>query len=95
MKNQALFEPYEIVEIQSKKLHLRPISGKKGIIIGISESEEAEPLFAYSVHVPFCKETLFIMEEDLRPTGRKADPNKFETDSYLRVDDQGQLIEDE
>lgn len=92
--SQQLFEIDDIVEIHSTKRHLLPINGKKGVIKGISEAEEDIKKYAYAVTIPFYKKTIFIFEEDLLATGKKANPQEFESDYNMRVDKEGNPIDD-
>jgi|LakMenE01Jun11ns_1017448.scaffolds.fasta_scaffold7617136_1 hypothetical protein len=83
------YDFYEIVKINSDKPSLGKVNGLFGVIRGISQSEENPEIFAYAVDVltstGTVKDGWFIFEEDLQPTGKKADPKKFKTGESVRV----------
>lgn len=92
-KLHSQFKIYDIVEITSDKPAFRAIRGKKGIIRGISQSEDDPSVFAYSIDMPISKTNWFLFETDLKATGTTARPTFVETDSSVIVDKQGDIVE--
>jgi hypothetical protein len=93
INKKSKFVPYDVVEVISDKRALRAILGKKGIVRGVSQSEEDPSVFAYAVDIPFSKTNWFIFEEDLKATGKKANPEQVETESYITVNIKGENLE--
>lgn len=79
------FQPNDIVKVLPHNIDLQAIQGKRGIVYGISVSEEDSNLVAYSVYFPPLKESWFIFEKDLESTVMQSDPNYFKTDLSIRV----------
>ncbi|WP_028388989.1 Imm31 family immunity protein [Legionella fairfieldensis] len=86
------FELYDVVEVISNKRALRSILGKKGIVRGISQSEEDPSVFAYAIDIPASKINWFIFEADLKETGKKVNPEQVETGSFITVDKNGENL---
>lgn len=80
---------YDIVKVVSSKPALKKVNGKLGVIRGKSQSEVDFTIFAYAVDilndVGMVKDGWFIFEEDLQPTGKKADPNDFQTGESVEI----------
>jgi hypothetical protein len=83
---------YDVVEVISDKSDLRAVLGKKGIVRGISQSEEEAGVFAYAVDIPATKINWFIFEDDLKGTGRKVNPEQVETDLFITVSKDGENL---
>lgn len=93
------FDYYEIVKIKSGNPELSDVNGLKGAVLGISESEDSKQI-AYSVHIFKLKTSWFIFEEDLKPTGMKANPEDFYTGESIKVrvdpkTGEGEIVEDD
>lgn len=82
------YDTDDIVKIRSNNPELKELHGKRGIICGISISEEDPNLVAYAVYIPFIEKTCFIFDNDLEDTGMKADPEFHETgfSVHIKVD---------
>lgn len=89
----SLFQFDDIVEVTTTNPDLRRIWGKKGLIRGMSQNEEDPSVFFYAVDIPATQCIWSISETDLKSTGRKGNPNHFETDSSIRVDEKGNIID--
>ena len=87
------FEPYDIVEVISSKRALCTILGKKGIVRGVSQSEEDPAIIAYAVDIPFSKINWFIFEDDLKATGKKANSEQVEAGFYVAIDKNGERLD--
>ncbi|MFI4918969.1 MAG: hypothetical protein ACHP65_05380 [Legionellales bacterium] len=85
MKYQSQFQSYDIVEVISDDPALRAIKGKKGIVQGMSQSEEDPSIFAYAVYMPASKINWFILETDLKATGKTANPEQLESDTVISI----------
>ena len=87
---ESKFNFYEIVKVVSLKATLRKVNGKVGVITGKSQSEEDPAVFAYAVTIlsegGLPNDGWFIFEEDLQPTGKKADPKDFLTGESMKVE---------
>ena len=84
------FKLYDIVEVISDKPAFRAIRGKKGIVRGISQSEDDPSVFAYAIDMPIGKTNWFLFEADLKATGKKANPEQIETNSIMTVGRDGE-----
>jgi uncharacterized protein affecting Mg2+/Co2+ transport len=91
MNHHNLFQENDVVEISSSNPDLKIIWGRKGIVRGISQSEEEPFVFAYAIDIPAEKSNWFIYERDLKATGKKAHLNFVETDCVINVDQQGTI----
>lgn len=98
------FDFYDIVIVNSNKKKLSSINGKKGVIRGKSQNEEDPTIFAYAVDVlgklNEVEDGWFIFEEDLKPTGVKANPNDFMTNESVKVQvdpktGKGKIVDDD
>ena len=83
------FDFFDVVIITSTKKKLKKFNGKKGIVRGVSNNETNPTIYAYSVDIlnennetEFCK---FIFEEDLHPTGEKADKARMYCGKTIKV----------
>ncbi len=88
MTKKKHYETDDIVKIRPHNFELQDLHGKRGIICGISISEDDPNLVAYAVYMPAFKKTWFIFDKDLEDTGMKADPDFHETgfSVHIKVD---------
>lgn len=86
---KSKFDFYDIVKVSTKKTNLLKINGCLGVVRGKSQSEENPEIFAYAIDILNENGTVadgwFIFEEDLQPTGKKANSNEFETGEKIKV----------
>jgi hypothetical protein len=102
--NVSKYDFYDIVIVNSKKTKLLSINGKKGVIRGNSQSEEEPQKYAYAVDIHNksneFEDGWFIFEEDLRPTGMKADPHDYEITESIKIKvnpktGKGEIVDDD
>lgn len=84
MKNK--YEFYEIVKISSNKVSLKEINNSEGTILGMAKNEETGR-WGYAVSVILDNGLVWdVMEEDLKPTGKKADPKEFMSGESIKIE---------
>ena len=75
--------------MHSNKSYLAEINGKLGVVRGKAENEEVPGLFSYAVRIMNSQgefvEVWDVFEEDLLPTGKKANKADFETGVTIQV----------
>ncbi len=81
---KSKYDFYEIGIVKSNKQELAHINGLKGIIRGMSLNEETGK-WGYAIWLYQREEVWDILEEDLQPTGKKADPKDFYTGEKVKV----------
>lgn len=83
------FDFDDIVRIDSKKPELAGINNKYGVICGMSTNDEETELYDYAVDILDENNQVIegwcVEEEDLQPTGKKANPKDFMTGESIRV----------
>jgi hypothetical protein len=89
-KNKSKFKFDEIVIVISKNPKHANIYGKKGIVHGMSGTDEDEfQIVAYAISIIDTngdfEDCCFLYEEDLESTGEMAPPNIFMTDDVIKV----------
>ena len=92
MKNK--YEFYEIVKVISKKGKLKKIYGIEAPIRGMSEEDGR---WGYAIALPNA--TWSVEEEDIKSTGKFADPNDYKPVDTVHVrvlsDGSGEIIKDD
>lgn len=89
-KLKSKFKFDEIVKVISKKPEYATIYGKRGIISGVSGTDEDEfDIVAYSVSIMTeeneFEDGWFLYEADLEATGQFAEPDSFMTSAIVKI----------
>lgn len=94
------FNFYDIVKVNTTKKHLKEINGCEGVIRGMAQNEETG-LWGYGVSIYNDNGIVWhVMEDDLRATGKKANPEDFKIGESIKVEvnpktGEGKISEDE